>query len=166
MGMTGAFLFAAQMINFPVAPGVSGHLMGGFLAAWMLGPAAAMVVMSCVLAVQCFVFQDGGVTALGANLLNMGLMGSLGGYGIHALLDRLRLPSSLSIAVAAWCSVVLGSAMVALELALSGLTTLGAIMAPILAVHCLIGLGEALITVAAARVVLRTRPDWVSGSRP
>src|SRR5204862_5172841 len=86
MGMTAAFLFAAQMINFPVAGGTSGHLLGGFLAALLLGPAPAVIVMATVFAAQCLLFQDGGFFALGANLFNMGLIGSLGGYGIYRVM--------------------------------------------------------------------------------
>src|SRR5271165_3028102 len=88
MGMMAAFIFAAQMVNFPVGPGVSGHLLGGVLAAVLLGPWGGAVVIGAVLIVQCFLFGDGGLTALGANFLNMGLLGSVGGYAIYAPLRR------------------------------------------------------------------------------
>ena len=89
MGTMSAFVFAAQMVNFPVGPTVSGHLLGGVLAAVMLGPWAGAVVIAAVLLVQCFVFADGGVTALGANFVNMGLVGAVGGYAIYAPLRRM-----------------------------------------------------------------------------
>ena len=82
MGLAGAFVFAAQMVNFPVAGGTSGHLMGGVLAAVLLGPAAGVVVITSVLIVQCLLFADGGIVALGANVFNMGVIGSAGGYAI------------------------------------------------------------------------------------
>ena len=84
MGMMAAFIFAAQMVNFPVGPTVSGHLLGGVLAAVIVGPWAGAVVIGAVLIVQCFLFRDGGLTALGANFVNMGLIGSVGGYAIYA----------------------------------------------------------------------------------
>src|SRR6516162_5131622 len=80
VGTMSAFVFAAQMVNFPVGPGVSGHLLGGVLSAILLGPWAGVVVIGAVLLVQCFLFADGGLTALGANFVNMGLIGALGGY--------------------------------------------------------------------------------------
>src|SRR5271157_2966654 len=85
MGLAGAFVFAAQMVNFPVAGGTSGHLIGGVLVAALLGPAAALVVLTTVLIVQCFLFADGGVLALGANIFNMGIVGGVGGYWIYRL---------------------------------------------------------------------------------
>ncbi len=88
MGTMAAFVFAAQMVNFPVGPGVSGHLLGGVLASVLLGPWAASVVIAAVLLVQCFLFGDGGVTALGANFINMGLIGAVGGYAIYATIRR------------------------------------------------------------------------------
>ena len=91
MGMTAAFVFAAQMINFPVPGGTSGHLLGGFLAALLLGPAPAVVVMATIFTAQCLLFQDGGLTALGANLFNMGIVGSIGGYGCYRILRSLSI---------------------------------------------------------------------------
>ncbi len=88
MGIMSAFVFAAQMVNFPVGPGVSGHLLGGVLAAVMLGPWAGAGVIGAVLIVQCLLFGDGGLTALGANFVNMGLIGSVGGYAIYAPIRR------------------------------------------------------------------------------
>src|ERR1035437_4795083 len=88
IGLTAAFVFAAQMVNFPVAGGTSGHLLGGVLAAVLVGPSAAVVVITAVLIVQAFIFADGGVLALGANIFNMALAGTIGGYGIYWLVRR------------------------------------------------------------------------------
>jgi len=155
MGMTAAFIFAAQMVNFPVAAGTSGHLLGGFLAALLLGPAPAVIVMATVFAVQCLLFQDGGLTALGANLFNMGLAGSLGGYGVYRLLLRLRIPPGAAIGVGAWLSVLFGAAAASIEIAASGVAPARIILPAMLGVHSLIGIGEALITVAAITLLGR-----------
>src|ERR1035437_1150868 len=88
LGLSAAFVFAAQMLNFPVAGGTSGHLVGGVLVAALLGPSAAVIALAAVLIVQCFMFADGGITALGANIFNMGIMGSVVGWMIYALLAR------------------------------------------------------------------------------
>ncbi len=159
MGMTAAFIFAAQMINFPVAGGTSGHLLGGFLAAMLLGPAPAVVVMTTVFAVQCLLFQDGGLTALGANILNMGILGSVGGYGIYRALRALRVGDRPAAATAAWLSVMLGAAAASLELGVSGTVPLRVSLPAMLAVHTLIGIGEALITLGALALVRRARPE-------
>src|SRR3954451_22420618 len=112
MGMMAAFVFAAQMVNFPVGPGVSGHLLGGVLAAVMLGPWAGAVVIASVLIVQCLIFGDGGLIALGANFVNMGLLGAVGGYAIYSpLRDAIggRRGVLFAAVVAAWFSVILAS---------------------------------------------------------
>ena len=165
MGMMSAFVFAAQMVKFPVFPGVSGHLLGGVLAAVMLGPWAGAVVIAAVLLVQCFLFGDGGVTALGANFLNMGLIGAAAGYAIYAPVRRAvggRGGIILGGMVAAWFSVLLSSGALAVELAASGgaggfLRVLGWMAL----VHAAIGLGEALITGLVLRSVLLARPDLI-----
>jgi cobalt/nickel transport system permease protein len=164
MGVMAAFVFAAQMLNFPVAGGTSGHLMGGVLAAALLGPWAGVVVINIVLAVQCVVFQDGGLTALGANIVNMGLIGSALGYGIYRTIrgtspQRGRIIAAT--AVASWCSVVLASAACAVELALSGTSPLRVALPAMVAVHSLIGIGEALITCFVVSYILKVRPDLV-----
>lgn len=164
VGVMSAFVFAGQMVNFPVAGGTSGHLLGGVLAAVFLGPSAAVMVLTTVLAVQCFFFQDGGVTALGANVLNLALIGVLGGYGVYRLLGHLW-PSErgqlAAIGVAAWCSVVLASLACAAELAISG-TVAWKLVVPAMAVtHAVIGIGEAVITVAVVSFVRQVRPDLV-----
>jgi cobalt/nickel transport system permease protein len=158
MGVTAAFVFAAQMVNFPVAGGTSGHLLGGVLAAVLLGPCEATLVMLTVFAVQALLFQDGGVLALGANMFNMGLVGTLGGWAIYRLLCR-SLGAPVSAGAAGWLAVMLGAACASCELALSGTAALRVVLPAMLGWHALIGLGEAAITAGAVRLVARARPD-------
>ncbi len=165
MGIMAAFIFAAQMINFPVAGGTSGHLLGGALAAIMLGPWAAMLVMTSVIAVQGLLFQDGGLTVMGANILNMGLLTSIVGYGLYrAMLGRSQNIKLITAGFAAWLSVMTGALLTSLELWLSGTAKLNIVIPAMLGVHALIGIGEALITVAALAFIFRTRPDILSES--
>src|SRR5215208_1907048 len=160
MGVMAAFIFAAQMINFPVAGGTSGHLLGGALAAIMLGPWAAMLVMTAVIAVQGLLFQDGGLLVMGANILNMGLLTSVVGYGFYrTALGRSQRTKLATAGVAAWLSVMTGALATALQLWLSGTGRINIVVPAMLGVHALIGLGEALITVAALTFIFRTRPD-------
>jgi cobalt/nickel transport system permease protein len=164
MGVCAAFIFAAQMINFPIPGGTSGHLLGGTLAGALLGPWAGSLVMVAVFIVQGVLFQDGGLTVLGANIFNMGLIGTFGGYYLYRTVrfaigrDRL---SGLVIgaAIAAWTSVVVASIICALELAISGTVPLAVAFSAMAFWHVLIGIGEALITVAALSFIWRTRPD-------
>src|SRR5512141_3055372 len=121
MGIMAAFIFAAQMINFPVAGGTSGHLLGGTLAAIMLGPWAAMLVMTAVIAVQGLLFQDGGLLVMGANILNMGIITCAIGYGLYrSALGGSRMVKLAVAGVAAWLSVMAGAFTTALQLWLSG----------------------------------------------
>jgi cobalt/nickel transport system permease protein len=163
MGVTAAFIFAAQMFNFQVIGGTSGHLLGGVLAAILLGPWAGTLVMVAVVAVQGLVFQDGGLVVMGANIFNMGIIGTLGGYAIYRALcgilggeQRARIPAA---GVAAWLSVFLAAGAMALELGLSGTTDLVVALTAMLSIHALIGIGEALITMAALAFIQVTRPD-------
>ncbi len=163
MGVTAAFIFAAQMINFPVIGGTSGHLLGAVLAAILLGPWAGTLVMASVIAVQSLLFGDGGILAMGANIVNMGIVGTMGGYAIYrtacTLLggeERSRLPAA---AIAAWSAVMLGAAATSVELAVSGTTTLAVVLPAMLGTHAIIGLGEALITVGALTLIRSARPD-------
>ena len=163
LGVMAAFIFAAQMFNFPVVGGTSGHLLGGVLAAVMLGPWAGTLVMTAVVAVQALLFQDGGLLIMGANIFNMGVLGTLGGYGLYRLVARLlggeergRLPAA---AVAAWASVVAGAVAMALQLGASGVVPLGLALPAMVGVHALIGIGEALITAAALAFIAATRAD-------
>jgi len=162
MGVMAAFIFAAQMINFPVAGGTSGHLLGGALAAIMLGPWAAMLVMTAVVAVQGLLFQDGGLLVMGANILNMGLVTAAIGYGLYRSTAKQSKQIKLSVAgVAAWLSVMAGALLTSFQLWLSGTSQLQIVIPAMLGVHALIGLGEAIITVAALTFIFQTRPDLI-----
>lgn len=165
LGLAAAFLFAAQMVNFPVAGGTSGHLLGGVLVAALLGPSAAVVVMTTVLIVQCFLFADGGVLALGANVFNMAILGSVGGYAIYRLAGRC-LPGIrgqvTAVAFAGWCSVVLASTGCAGQLAWSGTVAWSAGFPAMAVTHMLIGIGEGTISALVFLAIQRTRPDLVS----
>lgn len=160
MGVMAAFIFAAQMINFPVLGGTSGHLLGGVLAAITLGPWAGMLVMTAVIAVQALLFQDGGLLVMGANILNMGLVTAAIGYGLYRGFAGGNRILKLSVAgVAAWLSVMAGALFTSMELWLSGYAKLQIVIPAMLGVHALIGIGEALITVAALAFILQSRPD-------
>lgn len=164
MGITAAFLFSAQMVNFPIGGGTSGHLLGGALAAVLLGPFAGSVTLACVLVFQCLLFQDGGLTALGANIFNMALAGTLGGYCAFkaaGLFFRGNRGILISAAAASWFSVVLASALCALELAVSGISPLEIVLPAMAGIHSIIGIGEAAITVAVLSFVMKARPDLV-----
>ncbi|MCB2199080.1 energy-coupling factor ABC transporter permease [bacterium] len=168
LSVTAAFIFAAQMVNFPVAAGTSGHFMGALLAALLLGPWNALIVMTVVLVLQALLFADGGILALGSNLFNMGVVGGLAGYaiflGLTFLLPKTRTGFLTSGAVAAWFSIVLASLFASAELALSG-TIPFAVVAPAMAgVHSIIGVGEALITSTALALVISARPDLVQAA--
>ena len=170
LGVTAAFVFAAQMLNFPVAGGTSGHFLGAALAAILLGPWLACLVLSVVLIVQAFLFADGGVTALGANILNMGVIGAMGAAVVVALaartLPRTRAAFLGAAGVAAWLAVMAGAGATAIELAWSGTVPLGTVLPAMLGVHVVIGVGEAVITVAAVSAVLATRPDLIAAGAP
>jgi cobalt/nickel transport system permease protein len=163
MGVTAAFIFAAQMMNFTVAGGTSGHLLGGALAAILLGPWAAMLVLTSVLAVQALLFQDGGLLALGANVLNMAIVGVLVGWivfsGLKRLLGDRTWTTMVSGFAAAWLSVVIASLVAAAELAISGTSPWGVALPAMGLVHMLIGLGEGLITAGVLAFLRATRPD-------
>lgn len=160
MGIMAAFIFAAQMINFPVAGGTSGHLLGGTLAAVTLGPWAGMLVMTAVIAVQALLFQDGGLLVMGANILNMGLITVAIGYGLYRGVPARNRMLKLTVAgIAAWLSVMAGALFTSLQLWLSGTSQLQIVIPAMLGVHALIGIGEALITVAALAFIFQTRPD-------
>jgi cobalt/nickel transport system permease protein len=164
MGVCAAFVFAAQMINFPIPGGTSGHLLGGTLAGALLGPWAGSLVMTVVFIVQSVMFQDGGLTVLGANIFNMGLIGTFGGYylykAIRFTIGRDKLQGVVAgAAVAGWTSVVVGSVVASIELAISGTVPLAVALTAMVFWHILIGIGEALITVVALSSIWRTRPD-------
>lgn len=160
MGVIAAFIFAAQMLNFPVAGGTSGHFLGGALAAMVLGPWAGILVMTAVIAVQGLLFQDGGLLVMGANIFNMGLLTAMIGFGLYRGVIGRSKGTRLAVAgVAAWLSTVAASLVTSLQLWLSGTSQLQIVLPAMLGVHVLIGLGEAIITVAALAFIEQTRPD-------
>jgi cobalt/nickel transport system permease protein len=169
VGVTAAFIFAAQMINFPVAGGTSGHFLGAALAAILLGPWISFIIMTLVLVLQCLGFADGGLTALSSNVLNMGLIGGVGVYYIFRLLQKI-LPKTTrgfltASALAAWSSVFLASLACAVELALSGTSPARIVIPAMAGFHALIGIGEALITTAILSAVLAARADLIRSWR-
>lgn len=169
-GLVAAFVFAAQMVNFPVVSGTSGHLLGGVLAAVLVGPWLGTLVITVVLIVQGVFFADGGLSALGLNVFNMAIVGALGGYllyrGLVAVLPKTRPATVVAAGVAGGLSVVVASLAFVLEYAIGGeggaeLTTVAAAMG---GVHLLIGVGEGLITALVVGSVLSTRPDLVAAA--
>ncbi|MBD2295785.1 PDGLE domain-containing protein [Anabaena sphaerica FACHB-251] len=168
LGLTTAFIFAAQMINFPVAGGTSGHLLGGALAAIILGsPWAGMLCIATVLIIQAVLFADGGITALGANILNMGVIGVWVAWVLTQTLQRLlggskgRLP--IAAGIAAGVSVVVAAIACAIELALSGTAPANIVLPTMTGVHILIGVGEGLITGGVLTYLATARPDLLPG---
>ena len=165
LGLSAAFLFAAQMVNFPVTGGTSGHLVGGALVAALLGPSAAVVVVTTVLIVQCFLFQDGGVMALGANAFNMAIVNSVAGNAIYRLVCRALTGTRgqvTAIAFAGWCATVLAAICCAGELSWSGTIPWPVAFPAMTAVHMLIGVGEGVISALVLLTVQRARPDLIS----
>ena len=165
MGVTAAFIFAAQMLNFPVAGGTSGHFLGAVFSSVLLGPWASLIILTIVLVVQCLGFADGGLTAIGSNIFNMGVIGALGGYSIFYILYALFRKSQkgffIALAVSSWLSIVMSAAAAAIELALSGTSPFMIALPAMAGVHSIIGIGEAIITTTAVSLILKTRPDLV-----
>lgn len=170
LGILAAFIFAAQMINFPVAGGTSGHLLGGTLAAILLGPWSAVLVMTSVVSIQALVFQDGGLLALGFNVFNMGIVSAFVGYAVYTLTRRL-LGSGMrgryvGAALGAWLGVETAAVAVSLQLAASGTSAFEIAFPAMVSVHALIGIGEALITVGVLVFIQQTRPDLLGEPDP
>lgn len=158
-----AFVFAAQMLNFPIGGGTSGHFLGAATAAALLGPWGAFIVLSVVLVIQGLLFGDGGITALGSNILNMGIVGGIMIFPLMRWL-RLLLPQGrpgyfAAAAAASWLSVVAASMFCAFELALSGTSPLVVALPAMAGTHVLIGIGEAMICAAVLTAVATARPD-------
>jgi cobalt/nickel transport system permease protein len=166
MGVLAAFIFAAQAINFPVAAGTSGHLIGAALAAIVMGPWAGTLIMTAVLVVQGLIFQDGGLLVMGWNIVNMGVIAAFSGYLGYTLARRFAGESRVAILAAsfaaAWISVVIASLATAIELSASGTSPLALATAAMASVHALIGVGEGIITAAAVSLLLATRPDMLN----
>lgn len=167
-GLVAAFVFAAQMVNFPVVSGTSGHLLGGVLAAVLVGPWLGALVITVVLVVQGVFFADGGLSALGLNIFNMAIVGTLGGYliyrGLLSLLPRTRTVTVIVAGVAAGLSVPLAAMAFVLQYAVGGEggASIATVAAAMGGVHALIGIGEGLITALVVGAVLGTRPDLVA----
>ena len=163
MGVLAAFIFAAEMLNFPVAGGTSGHIIGAALAAILVGPWAAAIIMSAVFIAQSLIFQDGGLLALGANILNMGIVATFTAYYLYRMVGALfgdnRRSKIIGTFIAAWSSVVLASIFCAIELAVSGVSPLRVVLPVMAGVYAIIGIGEGLITMAVVSLLLETRAD-------
>jgi cobalamin biosynthesis protein CbiM len=171
-GLTAVFIFAAQMINFPVAAGTSGHLLGGALAAVLVGPYSATLALSVVLIVQALLFADGGLSALGLNIFNISLLGVWLSYGIYAACRRL-LPKGrsgllISATIAAYLSVPIAAIGFAIQYAIGGTGTVSSdtVFAAMVGTHLLIGVGEAAITFLTISAVLASRADLIHGWKP
>jgi cobalt/nickel transport system permease protein len=171
VGLAAAFIFAVQMLNFPVASGTSGHLLGGVLAAVLVGPWAGALCVTVVLIVQALLFADGGLSALGLNVINMALVGAFVGYGIFLAIRKL-LPDKRSSVVgsagiAAALAPVLASVVFTLEYAIggNGAASVDKVAAAMIGVHVLIGIGEGIITAMTVSAVMVNRPDLVYGAQ-
>jgi cobalt/nickel transport system permease protein len=170
MGVLAAAIFAGQMLNFAVAGGTSGHLMGSALAAILLGPWAGLLVMTAVVSVQALVFQDGGLLVLGANLFNMGVVGSFVAYFVYRLVQRLARGAAWGIFAggfaAAWGSIVAAALAVALQLSISAISPANLAVPAMGGIHALIGIGEGLITLGALSLIYAARRDLLKLGRP
>lgn len=166
-GLVAAFIFAVQMINFPVLPGVSGHLLGGALAAILVGPWLGALCVGIVLVVQALLFADGGLTALGTNITNMALIGTFTGFAVALALRRLAVRSRGGLVTVAFVSALVNTVVASLgfvvEYAIGGAggSSLGTVTVAIIGVHILIGIGEGIITALTVGAVASARPDLV-----
>jgi cobalt/nickel transport system permease protein len=169
-GLVAAFVFAAQMVNFPVISGMSGHLLGGLLAAVLVGPWAGFVVLSVVLVVQGMFFADGGLSAIGLNIVNMGFVGALGGYALYRVFLKV-VPANhrgvtVAAGIAAFLSVPLAALGFVVQFAVGGTADIGmtALLTAMLGTHVLIGIGEGVMTGLIVGAVMASRPDLVYGA--
>ncbi|MFE2277228.1 energy-coupling factor ABC transporter permease [Streptomyces sp. NPDC059454] len=170
-GLVAAFIFAVQMLNFPVAAGTSGHLLGGALAAILVGPCTGVLCVSVVLLMQAVLFADGGLTALGVNITTMAITTTIVAYplfrGLVKVLPRTRRSATAASFVAALVSVPASAVVFTLLYAVGGTTdvSLGKVATAMVGVHVLIGIGEAVITALTVGSVIAVRPDLVHGAR-
>lgn len=170
-GITAAFVFAVQMFNFPVAAGTTGHLLGGALAAILLGPHVGALVVTVVVMVQALAFADGGLTALGYNVLNMAIIPAYGGFAMFTWSRKLLPKNSGGViaatGLAAGASVVMAAAAFSIEwlFGASAPIPFDTVFASMVGIHALIGIGEAVISALAVGAVLAVRPDLVYGAR-
>ena len=171
-GLTATFIFAVQMLNFPVAAGTSGHLLGGALAAILVGPYVATLALSVVLIMQAFLFADGGLSALGLSIFNMSLLGVWVGYGAFLVARKVLPKQKTSIPIAAafggFVSVPVAAIGFVVQYAIGGTATysVSTVLAGMVGTHLLIGIGEAVITSLAVSAVVASRPDLVYGWKP
>jgi cobalamin biosynthesis protein CbiM len=171
-GLTAVFIFAAQMINFPVAAGTSGHLVGAALATVLVGPHSATLALTVVLGVQALLFADGGLTALGLNVFNLSVIAVWVSHflliALKRLLPKTKSGVTIAAAVAAYVSVPLAALGFTLQYALGGTGTIpvGTVAGAMIGTHLLIGFGEALITFMTVSAVIATRSDLVYGWKP
>jgi cobalt/nickel transport system permease protein len=163
MGVLAAAIFAGQMLNFTVAGGTSGHLMGAAIATILLGPWAAIIVLTTVVGVQALIFQDGGLLALGANIFNMSIIGVTVSYFVYRTFQKLSGGKKWGIFaggfLSAWFSIVIASLAAALELALSGTSPANIAVPAMGGIHMIIGIGEGLITIGAIAFLFSARRD-------
>jgi cobalt/nickel transport system permease protein len=165
VGLTAAFIFVAQMLNFPVAGGTSGHLLGATLAMVLLGPSIAIIVMSSVLIIQATIFADGGLLALGANIFNMAIVAPVSGYVIYKTMRGLLRDTRgllISASVASWCTTVIASIFCAGELSWSGIAAWNVVFPTMAGIHAVIGIGEGLITMLVLSAIVKTRPELLT----
>ena len=174
-GLVTAFVFAVQMINFPILPGASGHLLGGALVAILVGPWVGSLCIAIVLVVQALLFADGGLTALGTNITNMALVGVFTGYGVAYTLRRVAARSRRGLIATAFAAALVNTVVAALAFVVeyaiggSGGAALGTVLGLMVGLHVLVGIGEGIITAATVAAVAATRPDLVyllRGIRP
>ncbi len=168
IGVLAAFIFAAQFVNFPVPGGTSGHLVGGTMIAAILGPWAAPIIMILVLLIQA-IMGDGGITAIGVNVFNMGIIGGMFGYVLLALFVKIlgrkldtRKNLIISSAIASFISIVVAALMVPIELQLSGVVSWEVSLPPMLIYHLIIGIGEAAITAAVIAYITKAKPELIT----
>jgi cobalt/nickel transport system permease protein len=162
MGAIGSLIFAAQMFNFPIASGTSGHLLGGILAAIAVGPFSGAIVLSMILTVQSIFFADGGILALGANILNMAVIGTLGSYYIYYFINKIfknNFGFYAGIFLASFFSVLTASIACSFEVALSGTIELSRILPAVASVHARIGIAEALVTIVSVEILKSLKFD-------
>lgn len=162
MGLLAAFLFTAQTIHFPVPGGTTAHLLGAVLCTLLLGPAAAILVITAVLLVQALIFGDGGLLVMGWNIINIAGFSGCAGYAMHRLLRRFGVGQTAAAFVAAWCATELGAVATCLELALAETSPLQVSLPVMLISQGVVGLGEAAVTAAAVAYVARAQPQLLA----
>jgi cobalt/nickel transport system permease protein len=170
LGILAATIFAGQMLNFAVAGGTSGHLLGATLATILAGPWAAMLVMTCVVAVQSLIFQDGGLLAMGTNIFNMSVIGVLVSFLVFSIFLKISKGNRWGIyagtVAGAWTSIEAASLAAGLQLSLSGTSPANIAIPAMAGIHALIGIGEALISLGAITFILSARPDLLTSVSP